>query len=189
MRLTQPSQEPERPRDEIEKEKNTHLALVGGNFKPGQKTQVSFSPRVHLKMYLSRTYMKRKEVEASWFSIEELIAIQASCAKEVIRGAQGRHMDNVKHCIRGLETYLPMAQVLKAKNRSTATGAVIETQEHFWYERSCNYEEEIATAYHQVSSSSTLWARRCGLVDKNEADAIYDDLENVYMKRTGCSIG
>jgi hypothetical protein len=189
MRLTKLShQEPEKSKDEIEKPKHTNLAL-NGDLKLGLKKRVSFFPRVHIKKYLSRIDMNREEVEASWFSIEESRAIQASCAKEVIRGAKSRDMDNVKHCIRGLETYLPRAQIVKARNRSTATRAVLDTQEHFWYERSCNYEEEIATAYHQTSSSSALWARRSGLVDKKEADVIYDDFENVYMKRTEFSIG
>jgi hypothetical protein len=189
MRLTQLSQEPESSRDEIEKEKNTYLALVGGNLKlpVGPKKRVSFSQKVDIKMYLSRTDMKREEVEASWFSIEEFKAIHASCTKEVIRGAKGRHMDNVKHCVRGLETYLPLARTFKERNRSTATDAVLDTQERYRYERPCNYEEAIWRAYHQASACSTLWARRCGVVDKNEADAIYDELKKNYIKRTECS--
>jgi hypothetical protein len=81
-----------------------------------------------------------------------------------------------------------MAQIVKERNRSTATRAVLDIQEHYRHaERSRNYEEEIARAYHQASSSSALWARRSGLVNKIEADAIYDCLENECTKRTKLS--
>jgi hypothetical protein len=95
-------------------------------------------------------------------------------------------MDNVKHCIRGLETYLPIAQIAKTRNRSTAIRAVLDAQEQLWNERSsCTYEAKIARAYHQASSSSALWARRSGLIDEKEVDAIiYDDLENDFIQRT-----
>jgi hypothetical protein len=195
MRLTKLSQQPESSRDEmIEKQKNIIEALVvRGNRELWEKNRVSFSPRVHIKRYLSRTDMKREEVEACWFSIEEFHAIQASCAKEIIRGARRPpyyyHTDNGdKTSIRGLETFFPIAQIVKERNRFTAMRAVLDTQEHNRDdERFYNYEEAIWRAYHQASSGSTLWARRCGLVDKNEADAIYDDLENNYIKRTECS--
>jgi hypothetical protein len=188
------SQQPESSRDKIiEKQKTIIEALAarGGNCELWEKKRVSFSPRVDIKRYLSRTDMKREEIEASWYSIEEFNAIQASCAKTIKRGARRQpyyHTDNGnKASIRGLETFFPMAQIVKERNRFTAMIAVLDTQEHYRHdERSYNDEEEIATAYHQASSGSTLWARRCGLVDKNEADAIYDDLENNYIKRTEC---
>jgi hypothetical protein len=147
-----------------------------------KKAAVSFDANVALTETISLDDFTLNEIEAAWYTAKEMEKISQGCFKILDKIENGKPLNEKKHCIRGLETHTVMGCLSKTRNRATSIMSVLEEQRRqVEGEEALDYEF-ISELYHQITSSSQMWAQAVGSRDQKEAEKYIDDEEDFQVK-------
>ena len=114
--------------------------------------RVRFSEKIVVRKIISRKNYTAEEIQACWFTAEELQRIHRHCGKEIRRLNEGMKLKDKKYCSRGLEGYTIVGAATKKKIRLLAINAVLDEQMIQW-DAGVFDEDSIAEIYCNKASS------------------------------------
>jgi hypothetical protein len=130
-----------------------------------QDFRVRFSHKIQVvHKTLSRKDYTIDEIEACWYTAEDLQKIHKHCRKEIRKLNEGSKLKDMKYCSQGLEGHTTVGSAAKMRNRWLAVNAVLDEQMIQWEEGVFD-EDAIAAIYCKSSSSCQLWANIVGRRD------------------------
>ena len=118
--------------------------------------------------------MSQEEIDAVWYSYQELRQITESSCKQIIKLNRGETLKGKKYCARGLESYTHIRSIAKKMDRNLARQVVLEEQQR-QLQTGVHNEEAISRVYFAASSAPCLWANLVGLEDQKEANNFAED--------------
>lgn len=140
------------------------------------ENKVRFAVQSKVKLTISRHDITPTERSSAWYSENEYQDIARSCSKQIQKMNRGEELRDKKYCSRGLEQHTRIGCLNKMANRALSIQAVLVEQEQ-QIRDGIRDDESIAFMYHDVTSSSQLWATALGLQDRRAAELAMDDCE------------
>jgi hypothetical protein len=161
---------------------NTAVSLMKlpRNKPEAKRKGISFDASVQMKEIMGLDDYTSQEIEASWYTDEEMEQISGRCFK-ILDKAEKRRSRNgkkgKKYCMRGLEGHTTLGSISKRRNRETSLMSVLEEQRR----RSGEIDfESLSKVYSCTTSSSQMWAMVVGNRDQQEAEAYLHCNEDSY---------
>jgi hypothetical protein len=146
-----------------------------------EKAAVSFDANVALTETIALDDFTLNEIEAVWYTAEEMENIAQGCVKILDKIENGKHLNEKKYCARGLETHTVVGSLSKTRNRATSVMSVLEEQRRQVEGAEALDDEFIAELYNHITSSSQMWAQVVGSRDQKEAEKYIDDEEDFQV--------
>ena len=146
---------------------NKKSSLSCGVARQGNQKSVSFRQYVSVRQTMSLDDYQSSEIDATWYSPEEVASIRLACRREIKRLEAGKAFDNKKYCSRGLEGFTKYGKATKLQIRSEATEAVLDEQELQYFEGVTN-ESTIAKVYQAIAAVSKFRAHVTSLLDQHD---------------------
>eukprot|EP00934_Nitzschia_sp_Nitz4_P002973 Nitzschia sp. Nitz4//scaffold29_size155292//138387//139229//NITZ4_002688-RA/size155292-processed-gene-0.30-mRNA-1//1//CDS//3329546538//2963//frame0 len=142
----------------------------GSHTSSKKKKSVSFAKNVRVSLTMGRDEITDEEFASAWYNENEFLDIADDCfdlVKQVRRG-------ELSKVPRGLERLSKTGMKQAIENRKASIYMVLDEQD--LQIRDGIYDEDcLAYLYHNVTSSSQLWATAVGGQDQKEAENVYDD--------------
>ena len=138
-----------------------------------RKRSISFHPKVTARIVESLHDMPEEEIEATWYTDYEYMAIKEFVKLSVrrLRSTKGVSPDTERVSYRGLEGRTKEGVRERSKQRNNVWAAVFLEQETQRMEGRCD-PAAIGSAASSASTKSRRVARNMGLVDEREARAV-----------------
>jgi hypothetical protein len=145
--------------------------------KPEAKRRgISFDESVKMKEIMGIHDYTSQEIEASWYTGEEMEQISMRCFKILDMTEARRSRFPKKYCMRGLEGHTTLGSISKRLNRETSLMSVLEVQRQ---SEEIDFES-LSKVYSCTTSSSLMWAMVVGNRDQHEAEAYLHCNEDNY---------
>lgn len=150
----------------------------------GASRSVRFCRTITVRRTRSCLDYTRRQIKACWYQRWEIDEIRSNCAKDLQRWSKrcNGENDNDKDetetddepccCLRGLESYEPLAKKRKRRLRTKAAFAVFDIED------GGGDDAAIAAYYSAVTSRCQILANVVGLRDQREAESFYIENEN-----------
>eukprot|EP00934_Nitzschia_sp_Nitz4_P000547 Nitzschia sp. Nitz4//scaffold78_size91513//48498//49280//NITZ4_004928-RA/size91513-processed-gene-0.65-mRNA-1//1//CDS//3329558127//547//frame0 len=152
----------------------TEESTVGSKFSHAShhsnKKRVSFSKKVRVSMTMGRHDLTDEEYANAWYHQSEFLDIADDCFALVKQAKRGE----LAEIPRGLERLSKVGMKQAMENRKASIYLVLDEQDQQIMDRIYD-DDYTAYLYHNVTSSSQLWATVVGSRDQKEAEAAYDD--------------
>jgi hypothetical protein len=146
--------------------------------KPEAKRRgISFDSSVEIREIMGLDDYTSQEIEASWYTREEMEQISGRCFKILDMAETRRSRNPKKYCMRGLEGHTTLGSISKRLNRETSAMSVLEEQGRQSGEIDF---ESLSKVYSCTTSSSLMWAMVVGNRDQQEAEAYLYCNEDSY---------
>lgn len=141
---------------------------------------VAFAPDVMYNSVIGLHDFTIEELEVTWWQSDEYLEISKRCSKQIHKMDRGDKLRDKKYCARGLEQHTRLGSAMKSKIRSASIDAVLHEQSRQFCEKITD-DETISAIYHDVTSSSQMWASAIGLQDQKTAEMVEDDYEELEI--------
>mmetsp|Transcript_14612 Transcript_14612/g.30275 ORF Transcript_14612/g.30275 Transcript_14612/m.30275 type:complete len:216 (+) Transcript_14612:2113-2760(+) len=174
--------------NKIESTKISHCVETDWNEDNSETKSVGFSQSVKVRLVRSHSEYTIEQKKACWYEQWEMKEIRSNCVRQIKiarnklsstnSNEDGDHQadccddDDDIVCLRGLESYLPLANKQKLRNRREASDMVFDVEDEG------GDDVEIARCYSSVTSRSQIWANVVGLRDARDAESVYNESSN-----------
>jgi hypothetical protein len=179
LRTTQNQKATEMMTSYYEPRTNTAVSLMKRprNKPEAKKKGISFDASFKMIEIMGLDDYTSQEIEASWYTGEEMAQISRRCLK-ILDWAETKRSRNDKiYCMRGLEGHTTLGSISKRRNRETSIMSVLEEQ--IRQNGEIDFES-LSKVYSCTTSSSLMWAMVVGNRDQQEAEAYLHCNEDSY---------
>jgi plasmid maintenance system antidote protein VapI len=157
------------------------MSIICINSHVSKKAAVSFDANVAQTETIGLEDFTPEEIEAVWYTGEEMENITQGCFKILDKIENGDSINEKRHCFRGLETHTLLGALSKTRNRATSIMSVLEEQRRQVEGAEALDDDMISKLYQRISSSSQMWAQVVGSRDQKEAEKFIDDEEDFQV--------
>jgi hypothetical protein len=141
--------------------------------------RVEFAPLVRVRSTIGRDSYTAKEIQASWYSAQEVQKIRQENSRTVEKLERRIPLRETKYCARGLEHKMRLAWIARSQTIRQARRCVMEEQRYQILDSNMD-ETTIASIYHQNTASVQFHANVMGKRDAREIEECMD--EDNHMK-------
>lgn len=146
---------------------------------PTKKSSVSFETSVATVQIMGLDAYTRQEIEASWYTDEDMENLARRCMHILHRVENGRGANaGKKYCMRGLEGHTRGGSISKRRNRDAAITSVLAEQRRQLEGYGEIDFQSLAQAYSRTTSSSSMWATVVGQRDQQAAEEYLSSIED-----------